>query len=348
MRRVRNRTRRKGRRGRRPDHGGLFNRTGEHGEILAVLIRRDMPLFGARQSSVAAEPPFRLGPAGGPVAVASWRRPRLPSASLASAALHAAVAGLLILLARPAPLSPAAEQHGVTMLFEPAPAPAPPAPSPAASPEPAMPAPPSKQAPLPEHPPPMVAHTETVPQQPPVPPAAEQAEDHASAQPVAPTENMAEALPLPLPLPPPPAPSPPALPRPIAHARAVPPALAPISPAPPPEPTTAPPPFEATAAQHIQVISGAWRRSLEAWLSSHKTYPEAARRRGEEGAVTLRFTVESSGLVTSVAAVRGSGSERLDTAAVSMLRGATLPPFDPTMPEQELTATVQVRYALEQ
>ncbi|HTW73135.1 MAG TPA: energy transducer TonB [Acetobacteraceae bacterium] len=94
-------------------------------------------------------------------------------------------------------------------------------------------------------------------------------------------------------------------------------------------------------------ISLSWEHKLSAWLASHKIYPEEARRRGEEGTVTVRFTVEPSGRVTDVAVVGSSGSPRLDAAATAMLRNAALPPFDPSMPRQPVSATVQIRYHLE-
>ena len=105
----------------------------------------------------------------------------------------------------------------------------------------------------------------------------------------------------------------------------------------------APTPAEAAAPQ----ISASWRQALAAWLASHKVYPEEARRRGEQGNVTVRFTVEPSGQVVDVVVVHGSGSPRLDAAAERMLRGATLPPFDPAMRQAPVTATVQIHYALE-
>ncbi len=87
---------------------------------------------------------------------------------------------------------------------------------------------------------------------------------------------------------------------------------------------------------------------MAAWLASHNVYPEEARRRGEQGNVTVRFTVEPSGQVTNVTVVRGSGSPRLDAAAEAMLRNAKLPPFDPAMRQAPITATVPIHYALEE
>lgn len=63
--------------------------------------------------------------------------------------------------------------------------------------------------------------------------------------------------------------------------------------------------------------------------------------------MTVRFTVEPSGVVTGVTVVGSSGSPRLDAAAEAMLRHAMLPPFDATMPQRPVTATVQIRYHLQ-
>jgi protein TonB len=106
-------------------------------------------------------------------------------------------------------------------------------------------------------------------------------------------------------------------------------------------------PAPASAEAPPPQISASWKQALGAWLASHKVYPEEARRRGEQGNVTLRFTVEPSGQVTNVVVVRGSGSSRLDAAAEALLRGATLPPFDTTMRQVPITAAVQIHYALE-
>jgi len=116
----------------------------------------------------------------------------------------------------------------------------------------------------------------------------------------------------------------------------------PPAPSPPPQPAASAP-AEAAPPR----ISASWQRTLSAWLASHKVYPEEARRRDEQGTVTVRFTVEPSGHVTDVTVVHGSGSSRLDAAAEAMLRGASLPPFDASMRQVPITATVQIHYALE-
>jgi protein TonB len=80
-------------------------------------------------------------------------------------------------------------------------------------------------------------------------------------------------------------------------------------------------------------------------IAQHKTYPEEARRRGDEGTVVVRFSLDRSGRVGDVTVLRGSGSSILDAATVAMLRNAVLP-TPPAMPADRLTISVQVHYAL--
>jgi protein TonB len=105
---------------------------------------------------------------------------------------------------------------------------------------------------------------------------------------------------------------------------------APIAPA-----TTAPAP-----------IAADWQHELGGWLAAHKTYPDEARRRGEQGGVVLRFTVDRSGKVLDVKLVSSSFSPRLDDAAQAILRNASLPPFPATMPQERITVTMQIKYRL--
>lgn len=86
---------------------------------------------------------------------------------------------------------------------------------------------------------------------------------------------------------------------------------------------------------------------LSAWMQRNRRYPDAARNRGEEGVVVVRFTVDRSGQVVSVSLVRGSGHDALDDAAQAMLRGASVPPFPASMPQQQQTITVPIRYRLQ-
>ena len=93
-------------------------------------------------------------------------------------------------------------------------------------------------------------------------------------------------------------------------------------------------------------IAADWQRSLATWLATHKSYPDEARRRGMEGKVALRLTVDRSGRVRDVVLVHSAGSSTLDTAAEAMLRNAVLPPFSAGMSQDTVTFTVQLHYAL--
>jgi len=63
--------------------------------------------------------------------------------------------------------------------------------------------------------------------------------------------------------------------------------------------------------------------------------------------VRVRFTVEPSGKVLDVSVVQSSGSARLDAAALALLRNAAVPAFDTSMAREPVTATVAIRYRLE-
>ena len=107
-----------------------------------------------------------------------------------------------------------------------------------------------------------------------------------------------------------------------------------------PRPTPATPASDAAAP-----VNPAWQRALAAWLAAHRIYPEAARRRGIEGHVTLRFSIDPSGHVAAVTVLRGSGSSILDSAAEAMVRGAAVP-APPRSALGQVTVSVQVDYVL--
>jgi len=46
--------------------------------------------------------------------------------------------------------------------------------------------------------------------------------------------------------------------------------------------------------------------------------------------------------------LRGSGSDMLDQAALSMVRGARVPPFPPDMSQSKVTLNVGVGYRLDE
>lgn len=112
-------------------------------------------------------------------------------------------------------------------------------------------------------------------------------------------------------------------------------------------PAPSPPGVTTPAPQPGPEISAAWKGALSAWLQSHKTYPDEARQRGEEGSALVRFTVDRSGRVLDFTLMRGTGSAYLDAAVGRMLTGAQLPAFPTAMTQDRTTVTVQIRYALQ-
>lgn len=253
--------------------------------------------------------------------------------------LHVAV--LLALLLLPAIVLESTPQPSpVTLVLQAAPLPANKPPLPTAEPSP-KPQPPPQIAQPPVQPP----HVAPLPVQPPPPPqpAPEQTVSLPPPPPVpppAPAPVQTTTLPLPPPhVPPPPREAHPRPRRPPMLARR------PVTPRPQAVQQAAAPP--APPPQAAPVLSTSWKQALATWLATHRVYPEMARRRAEQGNVTVRFTVEPSGQVTQVFVVHSSGFDLLDAAAKAMLRGATVPPFSGGMAAQPVTATVQIRYALE-
>ena len=108
----------------------------------------------------------------------------------------------------------------------------------------------------------------------------------------------------------------------------------------PPQTASLPPPTEAP------VVSADYRALLSNWLESHKRYPDAARQRGEEGRAVLRFRVDRTGRLLDYAVVGSTGFADLDAAVESMMRGATLPPFPPSMTTPEIEVSVTIRFGL--
>lgn len=147
-------------------------------------------------------------------------------------------------------------------------------------------------------------------------------------------------------LPPPPEPLPPPVLRPLV----APPRQAMPRPTAPPRlpaaaPRTAalaapavPPPVASTPARTVPN----WDALLMAWLEAHRKYPELARRRGEQGEVTVRFVVGANGIVSEAQVAASSGHASLDAAALATLQGASLP-----APGVAATRTIRLRYRLD-
>jgi periplasmic protein TonB len=109
------------------------------------------------------------------------------------------------------------------------------------------------------------------------------------------------------------------------------------------EPST---PATAVAPAAAPVMDRGWVAAVSAWLAAHRTYPAQARERGEEGNVSVRFTVDRFGRVVEAVIVKPSGSILLDEAALGLLRQAVFPAFPASMTQAQVTVTTSIRYSL--
>jgi protein TonB len=217
---------------------------------------------------------------------------------VASVALHGVIAALLILWPAAEELSgDQAEAQGVSVIYEGAPEVGM-VESPAAPPEVAA-VPPAPEVPPP--PPPM-----------PPPPAVVEA-----PPPPPPPVDLAEVM-----LPPPPPPAPIAEPpREVAEA--------PPERRPPPQQsarqTAAPQPVRLNAAlQGMESFTLEGRttppEAVDAARNRRPNYPEASRRRGEQGVVRVELRVDPNGRVVDVRVLESSGFSALDAEAVQTVR----------------------------
>jgi protein TonB len=86
--------------------------------------------------------------------------------------------------------------------------------------------------------------------------------------------------------------------------------------------------------------------AVRGWLTAHRTYPAQALQRGEQGDISVQFTVDRSGHVLGAAIVKSSGFALLDAAELSLLRQAVLPAFPADMTQAQVMIRIPVRYSL--
>jgi periplasmic protein TonB len=110
--------------------------------------------------------------------------------------------------------------------------------------------------------------------------------------------------------------------------------------------TRAPVAERAAAPENARSSRGAvspakWQSRLMAHLERLKRYPAAARRRGEEGVVHVRFSIDAGGNVRSANLVRSSGHPELDQAVLALVQRASPVPAPPPGAPHDITAPVR-------
>ncbi len=94
-------------------------------------------------------------------------------------------------------------------------------------------------------------------------------------------------------------------------------------------------------------IEPSWESRLFRKLQQAKRYPSEARARGEQGVVTLTFSIDRNGHVTARSIAKGSGYAALDDEAMALVtRAQPMPAFPPSMTEAEISLTVPIRFSL--
>ena len=124
----------------------------------------------------------------------------------------------------------------------------------------------------------------------------------------------------------------------------------PPDPVPIPKPVATASPDPVTRAQQVQRrIAGAaaWDNEVAKLLEHNKRYPDAARGRGEQGVVTLNFTIDRDGHVLSSRIAKTSGSAALDQETLALVqRAQPFPPPPPQMPGSEFNFSAPVRFTI--
>jgi protein TonB len=93
-------------------------------------------------------------------------------------------------------------------------------------------------------------------------------------------------------------------------------------------------------------IGADWKAELSRWVNEHKYYPDAAAAQGQEGNVSIEFTVDRNGNVTGLRMLDGSGSVFLDQAWLGLFANNTLPPFPPGTQSDHLTIDATMHFVL--
>jgi TonB family protein len=78
--------------------------------------------------------------------------------------------------------------------------------------------------------------------------------------------------------------------------------------------------------KEVSVLGGEESGSFSTWLAKYKFYPLEAKRRGEQGTVLMRVTINQEGYLSNFSIIQSSGSRSLDEAAKEILRRASLLP----------------------
>lgn len=96
-------------------------------------------------------------------------------------------------------------------------------------------------------------------------------------------------------------------------------------------------------------LSRQYKSRLQGIISAYskKHYPKRAKRRGQQGKVTVAFTVIHSGMIKNIRIIRSSNSRSLDAAAIVAIKKASKKlPYFKGMSKNTLNLTITLAYVL--
>ena len=97
-------------------------------------------------------------------------------------------------------------------------------------------------------------------------------------------------------------------------------------------------------------LEDSYKATLILWLQRFKRYPNAAQRRGQQGVVSVEFSINADGEVLSFRVIETSEYERLNQAAIQMIqRASPLPPVPDGLRNGQnfFTYSVPVNFTIE-
>ncbi len=87
---------------------------------------------------------------------------------------------------------------------------------------------------------------------------------------------------------------------------------------------------------------------IQLWLARHRTYPQGARLRQQQGVARVAFTIDRSGRVLRVRLLQATGHELLDNEVMALIRRAQpLPPMPDALTQSTLELVVPVEFSLQ-
>ncbi len=89
-----------------------------------------------------------------------------------------------------------------------------------------------------------------------------------------------------------------------------------------------------------------WLAELEQWVNERADYPEMAGEMGQQGDVTVRFTVDRAGHVSRLMMITPTGYALLDQSWLGLFRNANVPPLSADAKSDSVTVTATMHYQI--